>query len=228
MTSIHESRLAELTHRIAAIDAEVLALDDTYASVAGQFETGNNAHALKQAEQIEHKVSALKREKALALAAQARLERAQQDQQAQADQDERNRQLQQAREIADALCASHVEIDRILVTLRGQLERRASLLGQLQRSEVVDAGALVNRLSLRAVVTRSFCSAGLHRFAELQTVAPNSMVPLASCNSVLLGIGRPAAPPAADDPGPLEAEASADAMPRRRLFRATSNGGTEP
>ena len=125
MTTPHESRLAELAQRAAEIDVEVAALDDAYASVAGQFETGNAA-ALKQAEQIEHKVSALKREKALAQAAQARIEQSQKQELIEAEQQAIRQRLVEARKHADAAMALNVRCDeamRALADLRSQLRR---------------------------------------------------------------------------------------------------------
>src|SRR5262249_54122431 len=96
------------------------------------------------------------------------------------------------------------------------------------------ARALFTRLSQKAVITRACCAAGLHKFAELQTVAPNSMVPLATANAILLGIGRSPAPPAAVNgnandsfsagPPAEKLSQAPEGVPRRRLMKG--NGGS--
>jgi hypothetical protein len=218
----HEAKLSELAQRVVAIDHEVAQLDDRYATLVNQFDSADRQGSLKQAAQIEARTSELRRERALVNAARARIEELQKTELIEIEEQAKRQQLQQAREIADAICASHVEIDRILVTLREQLERRASLLGQLQRSDAVDS-ALVNRLSTRAVATRALCAAGLAKHFDVQTVAPNSMVPLARANAILLAIGRPT-PPATETSEP---NGGGDGLERRRPLRKASskNGG---
>jgi hypothetical protein len=215
------STLHELHRRSAEIDTAIADLDQQFAQLAGAFDLGDK-HALQQADGIEQRIGQLRREKAIIAGREQRLNQDQLDQAAQAEQAEHNRQLQQAREIADALCASHVDLDRLMNTLREQFERRASLLGQLQRSDVVDS-ALVNRLSTRAVATRALCAAGLAKHFDVQTCAPGSMVPLTRANAILLGIGRPAAAATATNGNANDDQAAAGAIPRRPL--AHSNGG---
>jgi hypothetical protein len=238
MTTLHAAKLSELAQRVVTIDSEIASLDTQYAELAARFDTGSK-EALRQAEQIEVKTSGLRRERALVNAACARIEELRKSELIEIEEQAKRQQLQQAREIADAICAAHVEIDRILVTLRERLERRASLLSQLQRLDL-DTGGVVNRLLQRAVVTRACCAAGLHKFAELQTVAPNSMVRLASSNQILLGIGRAPASfrtgvdveststshaPAEPETGATSEVENGGTPQRRRLLKSAGNGG---
>jgi hypothetical protein len=209
----HEAKLTELTHRCAAIDAEVAALDDAYASVAGQFETGNAA-ALKQAEQIEHKVSALKREKALAQAAQARIEQSQKQELIEAEQEANRQRLVEARKHADSAMILNTRCDEAMRALAELLAQRANALHALASTSAVSS-MVINKLLAKAGPTRAACAARLHAFISLETCAPGSMQPLSSANTVLT-IGREAAAetsePAAPNGGGFE---------RRRLH----NGG---
>jgi hypothetical protein len=106
-------------------------------------------------------------------------------------------QVQREREVeaynhARAIISLNLEVDTALLHLREMLERRSSLLSGLQQTEKVDPG-FVARLSNKAALTRAACHAGLHRFLSIETCAPGSMVPLASTNETLLGIGKPPA-----------------------------------
>jgi hypothetical protein len=226
MTSTHESRLSELQQRVAAIDAEVALLDDRYSSVANDFESGNQ-QALKRAEQIEEKITALRREKALALAAQVRIAEQQKQEQAAVEQRERQQREAEAGKLANAICSLHNDIDRALAHVRELFEQRHSLLHQLGNTGVVDAG-VINRLATKSGPTRAFCAAQLHRFAEMQTPATNSMLPLGSANSILNGIGRAAAPA---ENTTVTSGSSAGGVPervvpaRRSLDKRAANGG---
>jgi hypothetical protein len=220
MTTPHESRLAELAQRAAEIDVEVAALDDAYASVAGQFETGNAA-ALKQAEQIEHKVSALKREKALAQAAQARIEQSQKQELIEAEQQAIRQRLVEARKHADAAMILNTRIDEALRALADLFGQRSNALHALANTGAVNS-VTINKLTNKSAATRAACAARLHAFISLETCAPGSMQPLSVANNVLQ-IGRAAA--AIPDDAPNEEHDGTDAIPRRRLFRATNNGG---
>jgi hypothetical protein len=69
-------------------------------------------------------------------------------------------------------------------------ERRAFLLNELAKTGFIDS-VLVNRMAGSQTITRAACAHGLHRkFLALEAPAPGSMVPLASTNAQLLGIGR--------------------------------------
>jgi hypothetical protein len=226
MTTPHESTLHELRSRSAEIDLAIANLDREFAQLASKFDLGDK-HALQQADGIEQRIGQLRREKLIIAGREQRLAQEQEDEQTQAAQAEHQARLVQAKQLADSIMALHVEIDRMLVLVREKLAQRAGALQALQRTDL-DQVALANRLSHRAVVTRAFCAAGLHKFAELQTVAPNSMVPLASANTVLLGVGRSAAPPPAQNGnanGNSERQeiAPAEGVPRRRLMKG--NGG---
>ena len=159
MTTLHAAKLSELAQRVVTIDSEIASLDTQYAELAGQFDAANNRAALQRAEQIEVKTSGLRRERALVNAACARIEELRKSELIEIEEQAKRQQLQQAREIADAICAAHVEIDRILVTLRERLERRASLLSQLQRLDL-DTGGVVNRLLQRAVMRNRLRAVG--------------------------------------------------------------------
>jgi hypothetical protein len=213
----HEAKLTELTHRIAAIDAEVLALDDTYASVAGQFETGNNAHALKQAEQIEHKVSALKRERLLAQAAQARIEQSQKQELIEAEQEANRQRLVEARKHADAASTLNVRCDEAMRALADLFAQRANALHALANTGAVNSTTITKLLG-KSAPTRAACAARLHAFIALETCAPGSMQPLSSSNAVLQ-VGRAAAAETSEPNGDAGIEQ------RRPLRKSSSNGG---
>ena len=93
------------------------------------------------------------------------------------------------------MIAINEEIDLALKGLRGAFERRAALIAGLARTEVVDP-SFVARFSTKAAATRVFAYHGLHKFAALETPAPQAHLPLADTSSVLVGIGAPPAKPA--------------------------------
>jgi hypothetical protein len=73
--------------------------------------------------------------------------------------------------------------------LCGLFERRASLLSALAKIEVVDP-LFTTRLAGKGVATRAACHANLHKYLDLTTCAPSSMLPLASTNPLLLNVGK--------------------------------------
>jgi hypothetical protein len=187
---VNQTKLHELQSRIVDIDAQVASLDNDYADIAADFP---NNGALKRAAAIESRVTTLRREKALALAAQSRIKQQQQDEAAQAAQAVERERASKAREIATAIMALHSEIDLAVKQLCEQCARRVSLLAQLAQTELVDS-AMLMRLSGRAPLTRAACYHGLHRFLELQVVSPQGMIALSDSNSLLAGVAAPAAP----------------------------------
>jgi hypothetical protein len=187
---LHAAKLNELQSRIADIDTMIRNLDDDYAQAAASF-PGNGA--LRKAAAIEQRVTDLRREKALALAATVRIEQEQKAAAAAAEQAVKAQRASKARDIAVSIMQLHGEIDQQLKALCEQCARRVSLLAQLAQTELVDAG-LVMRLSARAPVTRAACYHGLDRWLELQAVSPQGRIALQDSNSLLSGIGAPAAP----------------------------------
>jgi hypothetical protein len=187
---LHAAKLHELQARVADIDVMIRNLDDDYADAAASFPHNG---ALRKAAAIESRVTSLRREKALAIAAQARIEQEQKAAIAEAEQAAKREQASAAREIAVSIMELHVEIDQALKQLCEQCARRVSLLAQLAATELVDATMLM-RLSAKPPLTRACCAAGLHRFVDVQTCAPQAMLPLSDCNSLLAGIGAPAQP----------------------------------
>ena len=190
--NLHESKMTELQQRVIEIEASIRQLDEEYADIAGQFGTGDRS-ALKQAAAIEQKITDLRREKQLNSVAQVRIEQQQKDEQEQAEQQANHQKQIEARQYADAIAAINVELDRLLIQLRAQFERRHSLITQLGRTNVVDT-SLVNRLISKSAPTRAACAAGLAKFLSLEVPAPGSLIPLAGVNQILIGVGKSAAP----------------------------------
>jgi hypothetical protein len=219
MSTPSESKLTELRSRAAEIDVEVANLDREFANLAGAFDVGDKS-ALKRADSIEQQTNALRRERAILIARQHNLHVQRQAEAKAAEQEERRKQEIAAKQIADALAALHVDLDRALVGLREQLERRASLLGQLSNSGAANT-TLLPKLLGKASVTRAACAAGLHRHIGIETVAPQSFQPLASINQVLLGIAPH------HEPDPAEATTTPEAEPEqpRPQLRLRGNGG---
>src|SRR5271166_4368802 len=101
MSQPHEEKLSALNDRIGAIDASLAKLDDDYIEAATGFDGVNGKESLRRAESIEAKQSALRREKALAIAAQAKVEELQRQQQQQLEQEQRHAQEIEAKGYAD-------------------------------------------------------------------------------------------------------------------------------
>jgi hypothetical protein len=183
---LHAAKLSELAARVADIDAQVASLDSDYADLAADFP---NNGALKRAAAIESRVTTLRREKALALAATARIEQEQRAATLAAEQAAKAQRASAARQLAEQICACHEAIDATLKALCEACARRVNLLAALGRSELVDP-QLIMKLSGRAPMTRACCAANLHVHVELQAVSPQGRLPLSSCNELLQGIGR--------------------------------------
>jgi len=194
MSQPHEEKLSALNDRIGAIDASLAKLDDDYIEAATGFDGVNGKESLRRAESIEAKQSALRREKALAIAAQAKVEELQRQQQQQLEQEQRHAQEIEAKGYADQIMALNVTIDQALAALGEQFARRANSLRAFQATGVGNA-TLLSKLSGKGPATRACCAAGLHEHIDLATVSPQGRLPLASANPVLIGIGRDAVPP---------------------------------
>jgi hypothetical protein len=184
-----EQRQAELQSRIDQIDFEIGQVDEQFAELAAQFSGVNGQDSLRQASALEAKLANLRREKSLALAAQSHTT-AQQlaEQEAQAEQ-ARRATLAEARKLADGICTLNAEVDTHLTQLRQLFERRAGLLHQLAATDVANP-VTINKLEGKAGATRAACAAGLHKYISVEKVATQSFVTLASCNVILLGVGR--------------------------------------
>ncbi len=189
MTTTHEAKLAELSARVTAIDAEVASLDSKYADLASSFESANSRDALKQASGIELKVTELRREKMLALAAQKKVTEQAKEAEAEAEQAAKQAQRVAAKGFADQICALHGEIDGELVRLRELFERRRECLRQLAETGVID-WATCTKLGSKGQHAAAACYAQLHKFIPLEIVAPGSFRTLTSANPLLQGMGR--------------------------------------
>jgi hypothetical protein len=179
-------KLHELQERVIEIDKIIKNLDTDYADLAADFP---NNGALKRAAAIEQRVTDLRREKALAIAATARIEQEQKAKIAEAEQAAKREHASKARAIAEQIMRLHEAIDQQLQTLAAQCAERVGLLAALGRTDLVDP-QLIMKLAGRGPVTRAFCAANLHVHVELQAVSPQGRLPLSSCNSLLAGIGR--------------------------------------
>jgi hypothetical protein len=211
-----EHRQAELQSRLSQIDAEISALDDQFTQLAASWSGSDGQASMKAAEQIEQGLNQLRREKALTIAAQGHVTREQlteRDKEA----DKARQALQaEAKEISSGVITLNEEIDQALVQLRGMFERRFALLGQLSATGVVDQQFVV-KLQGKSGPTRACCAAGLHRFISIEKVATQSFVALASCNVILLGVGKAAVAsvPELVDPPPSPTNGNGS-VPRHR------------
>jgi hypothetical protein len=209
-------RQNELQSKISTIDREIESLDAQFLALAAEFNSTDSQSSLRAAEQIERALMDLRRQKAVIIAAQGHTTRAQLAEKAvQADND-RRAVLATAKQHADAVCTLNAEIDEHLIKLRQMFERRFALLSQLAATGVVDQ-AFVTKLQSRAGPTRACCAAGLAKWISVEKVATQSFISLASCNVILLGIGREG--PSSSSPS--EGTAVADAA----VPAPTTNGG---
>jgi hypothetical protein len=145
--------------------------------------------ALKSIADLDHEAESLRKEEQTLNCAIELAEARQRQEVLDLEQQKRRQREVEAHNHAQAIAALNCEIDEVLVQLRAIFERRASLLVGLARTELVDP-TFVARFGNKAGATRAACCAGLHRYLALETVAPSSMVPLASTNPTLLGIGK--------------------------------------
>jgi hypothetical protein len=182
-------RSTALQSRIESIDQEIARVDEAFVELAAQFSGVDGQESLRQASQLETRLIALRREKSLALAAQSHVTQEQlREQEQQADND-RRATLADARKLADGIVTLNGEIDQHLVQLRQLFERRASLLHQLGATGVANP-ITINKLEGKSGPTRACCAAGLHKYIAVEKVATQSFVTLASCNVILLGVGK--------------------------------------
>jgi hypothetical protein len=181
-----QTKLQELAARVIEIDITIKNLDDDYASLASDFPNNN---ALRRAAGIEARVTDLRREKALAIAAQTRIEQEQKAKIAEAAHAAQRERSGAAKQIAEQIMRVHEAIDAQLQTLAAQCAERVGLLAALGRTDLVDP-QLIMKLAGRGPVTRAFCAANLHVHVELQAVSPQGRLPLSSCNQLLASVGR--------------------------------------
>jgi hypothetical protein len=219
-----QSKQDELQSRLARIDAEITKLDESFIALAAEFNGTDGQASLKEAESIEQRLIQLRREKALTLASQSHVVKQMMDEkEARAEADRKALQAT-AKGHATAIIALNSEVDIALVQLRQLFERRASLLHQLSATGVANP-ITINKLEGKAGPTRACCAAGLHRFISLEKVSTQAFIALASCNVVLMGIGRDQH----DDQSPIrdgslrsngDGNCGTDSVPRHRR-----NGG---
>jgi hypothetical protein len=214
-----EHRQAELQSRLSQIDSEISALDDQFTQLAASWSGSDGQASMKAAEQIEQRLNQLRREKALTIAAQGHVTREQMTERDKEAEQARKAQMAKAKEISGGVITLNEEIDTALVQLRGMFERRFALLSQLNATGVVDQQFVV-KLQGKSGPTRACCAAGLHKFVSIEKVATQSFVPLASCNVILLGVGKAAidSPPERVDPLPSPTNGSGGngSVPRHR------------
>jgi hypothetical protein len=190
-----ETRQAELQSRLSQIDAEISKLDADFTQLAASWSGTDGAASMKAAEQIEQRLNQLRREKAITIAAQGHVTREQLTERDKEAEQARKALMAKAREISAGVITLNDEIDQALVQLRQLFERRFGLLSELAATGIVDSG-FVTKLQGKSGPTRAFCASGLHRFVAVEKVGQTSFVPLASVNSILIGIGKDHLPPA--------------------------------
>jgi hypothetical protein len=181
-----QTKLSELQSRIVEIDRMIQNLDNDFADCANDFPSSTS---LRRASGIEQRITDLRREKMLALAATAKLEQTQKAAMAEAAQAVERAQASKARTIAEQLMQLHESIDQQLRVLAESCLQRQNLLSALGRSAEAYL-AVATRLSQRAPLTRAACYHGLHKFIQLEAVSPQGMIALSDANSLLSGIGR--------------------------------------
>jgi hypothetical protein len=139
-----ETELAELRQRIVAIEASIASLDEEFATLGGAFHRGDQA-AIKKATAIQQRISELRCEKALALAAQKKIVQQQQQEQVEAEQAARRERTVEPARHADAVAALNVRIDEALHSLADLFAQHSNALQALACTGVVDP-AFINRL----------------------------------------------------------------------------------
>jgi hypothetical protein len=210
-----EDRQAELQNRITQLDADIAACDQKFLELASAFNSIDSQASLKQAAALETKLSELRREKSLTLAAQShvtKLQLAERDKAAEAD---RRALLATAMQAADGVVTLNNEIDEHLIKLRQLFERRAALFREMGGTGCVDS-VTINRLGGKGAATRAFCATGLHAYVSVEKVAQGSFVTLASTNPILLGIGR-------DPPAAVKPNGGAAPVPQGKIFGAEAD-----
>jgi septal ring factor EnvC (AmiA/AmiB activator) len=183
-----EDRQNQLQSRIAAIDTEIGQIDNAFTELAASFSGIDGKETMRQCSELETRLSALRREKALVIAAQGHVTREQLHAKERQAEDDRRAVRADAKRIADALATLHAEIDDALVALRQLLERRMALLRELQATGIADS--VVVKLQGKGPVNRALAAAGLHRFIDISTPAPGSFLPLRNAHPLLSGIGK--------------------------------------
>jgi hypothetical protein len=184
-----EDKQAALVERLRLIDEEMSRADNEFLTLAAEFNSQDGTASLKAAEQVEQRLSTLRREKALTIASQAHVTKQQLDEKAQQAEADRRALLATAKQHADAVITLNSEIDEHLTKLRQLFERRFALLSQLGATGVVEQ-AFITKLQSRAGPTRAMCASGLAKFVSLEKVATQSWLGLSSVNPILLGIGK--------------------------------------
>jgi hypothetical protein len=182
-----EARQAELQKRIDQIEVEIGQIDQEFTALAAAFNGIDGKDSLRQASALETRLSKLRQEKSLAMAAQAHCTKEQlSEKQKQAEAERRARQLQR-RQLADGVATLNAELDAELVHLREMLERRAALLHQLG-THGCNPQILI-KLG-KSALTRAACFHRLDKFIDVNRCAPSAMASLASTNPILSGIGK--------------------------------------
>jgi hypothetical protein len=182
-------RINSLKARASEAAAQVTSLTAQRKSFA-LAATEGDARARKSLSDAEFQLDALRKEEQTTADAIEVGEALLKQQELDAEAAERCEREVEAHKAAQAVIALNEEIDLALKQLREIFERRASLLAGLANTGLVDS-LFVARLANRSGPTRAACAAGLAKYLALETVAPQSQLPLADTNAVLLGIGRP-------------------------------------
>jgi hypothetical protein len=189
MSTNLEQRSHDLQARLDAIEQELAEIDTSMTAAAAQFSGVDGQQIMREVSQLDARQSALKREKFVALNAQAIVNKQILDEkEAQAAADRRALQVK-AKQLADEICSSNSAIDQILKQLVEAFERRASLFHDLGNTGLIDS-AVINKLAGKGAATRAACAAHLHVHVSLEKVAQGSFNTLVSTNPILLGIGR--------------------------------------
>jgi chromosome segregation ATPase len=175
-------KMQALNQRILDLDSELVELNRQRDSLALAY-SQNDKTAIKQVAQTDHAIENASKEKSLLLSAIETLKSlAEAEQAAILDKVEEQRQTKAA-DFAESICDTNSAIDSKLVELRSLLELRANNLNALRALGVCDQ-IYLNRMS-RELITAAFCSAGLHKFAEISTTLADLLTPLLAANPFL-------------------------------------------
>ena len=199
--SNYQNRIEQLRQRISTIGSQLAGLADRRKSYSLAASDGDTT-AIRQIADVDFEADALRKDAATLGSALETAEALEKQNALEAEQQQRREREIEARKCAEAVVAFNLEIDDALTHLRGMLERRASLLVGLGRTEVCDPSHIM-KLSSKAGPTASAHKAGLGRFLALEMTPVAAQRPLADTNPLLLGVGR----------------ASSDAKPVRTKFR---------
>jgi hypothetical protein len=231
MNNSLEQRSHDLQDRLDAIEQELAEIDASMTQLASQFSGTDGRDVMRQVSQLDAASTALKREKFVALNAQALVNKQMLDAKAAQAEQDRRALMAKAKQLADGICSANAAIDQILKQLVEAFERRASLFHDLGNTGLIDS-AVINKLAGKGAATRAACHAQLHRYISLEKVAQTSLCTLGSTNSILIGIGKDLPPasnggeaiqqPSGENGRHVASDGSNGSIPRHRRTEAIS------